>query len=105
MKKMLVTDMINFLQKLGEIQAGEIKIQKFEAAILDTLENEDDDESLTIYLIPNNSERVFMLVAGLPPQLFEFINTPRPLIITEISVPHVNRLFLYTKKVFILLEE
>ena len=105
MKKILINDFFDFLEKLEKTKNGEIKIPKLETVIRNVLGLDKPGEGLSIYLIPNNTERVLMLFSSPTPELFEFIDTPSPFIISYISVSHINRLFVYTRQVFLLSED
>jgi hypothetical protein len=105
MKKVLVKDFLDFFEKLEEIKAGKIKIEKPEIVIRNLLAEGRQEDLLPIYLIPNNPEWTIMLFPSPVPDLFEFISTPHPFIVTYISVEHINRLFLYSKQIYCLLED
>lgn len=105
MKKVLVNDFFDFLEKLEKIQSGEIKIEKLDVVIRNLLVEEGRAGMFSIYLIPNNPERILILLPSPVSKLFEFINTPSPFFVSYMSVEHVSRLFIYTKEIYILLEE
>jgi hypothetical protein len=104
MKKLLVNGILDFLEKLEEIESGKIKIAEPETVINHLLAGEVSDKFLAVYLIPNSFGQMLMLSQTKLPAMFEFIYTPNPLIVSYIQVDQVNRLFLYTKEIFLPLE-
>jgi hypothetical protein len=105
MKKLLVKNFLDFLEKIEGIESGKIKVSDPETVINCLLAEAASDKILTVYLIPNNFGHVLMLCQAQLPSFFEFVYTPNPLIVSYVQVDHVNRLFLYTKEIFLALEE
>lgn len=98
---------MDFIEKLEEIKNGKLKIAAPDMAISNIMAIEKGPgEILSVYLIPNGiNTEMLMLFPSPVPELLAYIYTPNPFIISYISVAHVNRLFLFTKQIYFLLEE
>ncbi|MFA6417211.1 MAG: hypothetical protein WCW61_03410 [Patescibacteria group bacterium] len=105
MKKLLVNDIVDFLEKLEEIKIGKIKIAEPETVMNHLLAEGAPEDRLSVCLIPDIFGRVLMFFPAQPSALFEFIETSNLLLISYIQVAHVSRLFIYAKEIYLPLDE